>query len=201
MKMSCYSRISIGIFLLLAQIFFHLKLVMKVINTVYKSIPKIISSPYTESFLNTISHLTSTTWQSLCCWSKSNLILQWITSILVTLISLVTLFLAHCASWVCRLAKRIWSINWNPCYNTPACKVLRKIPGPKSYPVIGASWLYTRFGPYTMEKYHEANDDKLRIYGDVCREEVLFNFPLIHLFASKDIEQVLKHPSHYPLRP
>lgn len=60
------------------------------------------------------------------------------------------------------------------------------IPGPKSLPVIGAQWLYYPFiGKYTYNKYHEANDEKLEQYGTVVREEVIWNFPLIHLFDAK----------------
>ena len=63
---------------------------------------------------------------------------------------------------------------------------MRKIPGPKSYPIIGAQWMYMKlFGPYTYEKYHEANDEKLKNYGTVVREDVIWNFPLIHIFDSK----------------
>ena len=40
-----------------------------------------------------------------------------------------------------------------------------------------------------------------REYGPVVREEVLWNFPLVHLFDRRDIERVLRYPSAYPLRP
>ena len=43
-----------------------------------------------------------------------------------------------------------------------------------------------------QDKYHEANEVMYREYGPVVREEVLWNFPLIHLFDRKDIERVLR---------
>lgn len=80
-------------------------------------------------------------------------------------------------------------------------KTIADIPGPRTLPLFGASWLYSRFGPYTMEKYHEANDDKYKRFGPVVREEVLFNFPLVHLFNKDDIEKILGQRTQYPLRP
>ena len=65
-------------------------------------------------------------------------------------------------------------------------QILRSIPGPKSLPIIGAQWMYWNFiGKYTYEKYHEANDEKRKLFGSVVREDVLWNFPLIHIFDSK----------------
>lgn len=75
------------------------------------------------------------------------------------------------------------------------------IPGPLALPLFGASWLYSSLGPYTHAKYHESNADKYRRYGPVVREEVLWNFPLIHLFDKQDIETVLCYKSEYPQRP
>ena len=43
-----------------------------------------------------------------------------------------------------------------------------------------------------QDKYHVANEVMYREYGPVVREEVLWNFPLIHLFDRKDIERVLR---------
>lgn len=65
-------------------------------------------------------------------------------------------------------------------------QVLRKIPGPLSLPVIGAQWMYMRFiGKYSYDKYHEANEEKLRLFGPVVREDVIWKYPLIHLFDSE----------------
>ena len=46
-------------------------------------------------------------------------------------------------------------------------------------------------GKYSYEKYHEANEDKLEKFGSVVREDVLWNFPLIHVFDSKVAVNVL----------
>lgn len=68
-------------------------------------------------------------------------------------------------------------------------KILRKIPGPRSLPIIGAQWMYWRIvGKYRYEKYHEANEEKLKNFGSVVREDVIWNFPLIHIFDSKVIQ-------------
>ena len=82
-----------------------------------------------------------------------------------------------------------------PIINT--LQILSQIPGPKSFPVIGAQWMYWKlFGKYTYEKYHESNEEKLRLFGPVVREDVIWNFPLIHIFDSK-VNTLL---DCYPLR-
>ena len=91
----------------------------------------------------------------------------------------------------------------SPNFNSPAVKVkhtftvqsglsrifvqvLRKIPGPLSFPIIGAQWMYMKIvGKYSYEKYHEANEEKLRLFGPVVREDVIWKYPLIHLFDSE----------------
>ena len=75
------------------------------------------------------------------------------------------------------------------------------VPGPITFPVFGASWIYSFFGPYDRRAFHESNEDKLVRYGPVVREGVTFNYPLVHLFHKDDIEKVLKYPSAFPLRP
>lgn len=80
-------------------------------------------------------------------------------------------------------------------------KVKKEIPGPLSFPIFGSSWLYSWFGPYSHENYHASNFDKLAKFGPVVKEEVLWNYPLIHLFDAADIDKVLKYKSDTPLRP
>lgn len=43
--------------------------------------------------------------------------------------------------------------------------------------------------------------DKLTSYGPIVKEHFLWNYPVIHLYDKKDIEDVLKYPSKYPIRP
>ena len=83
----------------------------------------------------------------------------------------------------------------------PAKKGVNDVPGPLSFPIFGASWIYSRFGPYENKKFHKSNEHKLKKYGPVVREGVTFNYPLIHLFDKDDIDKVLRYPSEYPLRP
>ncbi|XP_046669599.1 ecdysone 20-monooxygenase [Homalodisca vitripennis] len=76
----------------------------------------------------------------------------------------------------------------------------KKIPGPPALPVIGTRWLYT-IGYYKINKIHEVYQDLHRKFGAVVKEEALWNFPVISLFAAEDIEKVLRYPSRYPVRP
>ena len=77
----------------------------------------------------------------------------------------------------------------------------KPIPGPFSLPILGASWLYSWVGPYSHDNYHVSSFDKFAKYGAVVREEVLWNYPLIHLFDAADIEKILRYKSDYPFRP
>lgn len=43
--------------------------------------------------------------------------------------------------------------------------------------------------------------DLNRHYGSLCKEEALWNWPVISVFTKEDIEVVLKRGSRYPLRP
>ena len=52
-----------------------------------------------------------------------------------------------------------------------------------------------------MLRYHESNFDKFSKYGPVVREEVLWNYPLYHLFDASDIDKIMKYKSDAPLRP
>nr|QBR98234.1 cytochrome P450 314 family [Diaphanosoma celebensis] len=76
------------------------------------------------------------------------------------------------------------------------------IPGPwPSLPIIGTQWLYMWFGPYQLHKLHFANEDKYAKYGAIVKEHYLWNYPIVHLYDKNDIEEVLKYPSKFPLRP
>lgn len=71
--------------------------------------------------------------------------------------------------------------------------------GPISFPIFGALWLYSRFGPYERSKYHLSNEDKFARYGPVVRESGFMNFPLIHLYHKDDILTVTKFRSDMPM--
>ncbi|XP_015517676.2 cytochrome P450 family 24 subfamily A member shade isoform X1 [Neodiprion pinetum] len=80
-------------------------------------------------------------------------------------------------------------------------KTLRDVPGPIGLPVLGTRWIYTFLGSYRMSKIHDAYKDLHRRYGSVCKEEALWNWPVVSVFAKKDIEAILRRSSRYPLRP
>ena len=75
------------------------------------------------------------------------------------------------------------------------------VPGPARLPVIGSTWLYTPFGPYTIKKYHESSRDKFEKYGPVVAEDALFNATIFHLFDADDILKILNCNSEFPIRP
>ena len=77
----------------------------------------------------------------------------------------------------------------------------KKYPRPVVFPNFWFFWLYSRWGPYKYDEYHKSNFEKFKKYGPVVREEVMWNFPMIHLFDSQDIDTVLKYKSDTPYRP
>lgn len=119
-------------------------------------------------------------------------------AVCVVLISLVPILLKWAPS-VNTITDKIYDFLGKP--RNRGTKGIRDIPGPLSLPFFGASWMYSRFGPFNHNKYHESNDVKYSTFGPVVREEVLFNFPLIHLFDKSDIQHVLRNESEYPMRP
>nr|AFU86480.1 cytochrome P450 CYP314A1v2 [Laodelphax striatellus] len=76
---------------------------------------------------------------------------------------------------------------------------LKDIPGPLALPILGTRWIYSV--RYDMDKVHEAYRDMFQRYGNVVKEEALWNFPVISLISKEDIEKVLRKSSKYPLRP
>ena len=109
------------------------------------------------------------------------------------------------APFVLDLFTTVRSIFWFVSRERLEKSPLDLIPGPRSFPVIGAALSYCRpFGQlsaFAKGKYHLAHEYFLRRYGTVVRENVRWAFPLIHLFDRKDIEAVLRSPGDYPLRP
>lgn len=54
---------------------------------------------------------------------------------------------------------------------------------------------------YSFEKLHEFYLELYKEYGDIVREEALFNVPVINIFSKNDIEKVLRSGGKYPYRP
>ncbi|XP_078036135.1 cytochrome P450 family 24 subfamily A member shade [Augochlora pura] len=82
-----------------------------------------------------------------------------------------------------------------------SCRTVSDVPGPYSLPIFGTRWIFSWFGSYRLNKIHDAYKDLHRRYGPVCKEEALWNFPVISVFSRRDIEAVLRRNSRYPLRP
>lgn len=86
----------------------------------------------------------------------------------------------------------------------PYFDTLRKIPGPKSVHYFGNRWMYySWFGPFKLNKLHEAYHDLFQMFGKIFREEYLWNFPVINISDRNDLLLVLNASaqSKYPLRP
>ncbi|KAG8041822.1 hypothetical protein G9C98_007126 [Cotesia typhae] len=79
--------------------------------------------------------------------------------------------------------------------------ISEKIPGPVPIPVLGTRWIFSWFGPYQLDKIHDAYKDMNQRYGPLCKEEALWNHPVISVFSRHDIEQVIRRGCRYPMRP
>ncbi|XP_076166404.1 cytochrome P450 family 24 subfamily A member shade isoform X2 [Ptiloglossa arizonensis] len=80
-------------------------------------------------------------------------------------------------------------------------RTVSDVPGPCSLPILGTRWIFSCFGHYRLNKVHDAYKDLNQRYGPVCKEEALWNFPVISVFSRHDIEAVFRRSSRYPLRP
>ncbi|XP_011314519.1 ecdysone 20-monooxygenase isoform X2 [Fopius arisanus] len=78
---------------------------------------------------------------------------------------------------------------------------VQDVPGPLSLPILGTRWIFSLFGSYRLDKVHDAYKDMNLHYGPLCKEEALWNYPVISLFSREDIETVIKRGSRFPLRP
>lgn len=86
----------------------------------------------------------------------------------------------------------------------PYFDALRKVPGPQAIHFFGNRWMYySWFGPYKLNKLHEAYQDLFQKYGKIFREEYLWNFPVINISDRDHLFRVLSAASRskYPLRP
>nr|QBC73127.1 cytochrome P450 mono-oxygenase [Osmia bicornis] len=99
-------------------------------------------------------------------------------------------------------------------------KTVSDVPGPYSLPIFGTRWIFSSIGSYTLNKIHDAYkathrfvhfnatrfflDSRIDLnqrYGALCKEEALWNFPVISVFSRQDIEAVIRRSPRYPLRP
>nr|XP_031825344.1 ecdysone 20-monooxygenase [Nomia melanderi] len=80
-------------------------------------------------------------------------------------------------------------------------KAVSDVPGPYSLPILGTRWIFSRFGCYRLNKIHEAYKDLNQRYGPLCKEEALWNYPVISIFSRAYIEALLRQSSRFPLRP
>ncbi|XP_012164110.1 ecdysone 20-monooxygenase isoform X2 [Bombus terrestris] len=80
-------------------------------------------------------------------------------------------------------------------------EAVTKVPGPYPLPILGTRWIFSCIGYYKLSKVHDAYKDLNKRYGPLCKEEALWNFPVISVFSRQDIEAILRRNSKYPLRP
>ncbi|CAK9822867.1 Ecdysone 20-monooxygenase [Anthophora retusa] len=80
-------------------------------------------------------------------------------------------------------------------------RTVSDVPGPYPLPILGTRWIFSRFGSYKLTHVHDAYKDLNQRYGALCKEEALWNFPVISVFSRQDIEAILRRSSRYPLRP
>ncbi|XP_033182861.2 cytochrome P450 family 24 subfamily A member shade isoform X2 [Bombus vancouverensis nearcticus] len=80
-------------------------------------------------------------------------------------------------------------------------EAVTKVPGPYPLPILGTRWIFSSIGYYKLNKVHDAYKDLNKRYGPLCKEEALWNFPVISVFSRQDIETILRRNSKYPLRP
>ncbi|XP_071868809.1 cytochrome P450 family 24 subfamily A member shade isoform X2 [Bombus fervidus] len=80
-------------------------------------------------------------------------------------------------------------------------EAVTKVPGPYPLPILGTRWIFSCIGYYKLNKVHDAYKDLNKRYGPLCKEETLWNFPMISVFSRQDIEAILRRNSKYPLRP
>ncbi|XP_011255244.1 ecdysone 20-monooxygenase isoform X1 [Camponotus floridanus] len=124
----------------------------------------------------------------------------WFETIAAALLAILVLATGYRPPWW------FWTRNYNVANvdtgdNGRKFKTARDVPGPFALPILGTRWIYSRFGHYSLNKIHEAYQDLNRRYGSLCKEEALWNYLVVSVFARRDIEAILRRGSRYPLRP
>lgn len=125
---------------------------------------------------------------------------KWLNSLDIFVIVAVGVFFlitGHRPPW---WRKKTWILT-HVSNGQPRQKTVHDIPGPFAVPVFGTRWIYSRFGGYRLDRIHECYKHMFEKYGNVIKEEALWNFPVVSLKNRQDIELVLRQSSKYPLRP
>ncbi|XP_051166696.1 ecdysone 20-monooxygenase isoform X1 [Leptopilina boulardi] len=124
----------------------------------------------------------------------------WFEVVVVAFFTVLVLASSYRSSW--------WFVIKTLCKEVPSSptqprrrRTAKNVPGPYSFPFYGTMWIYSCFGYYDMNKIHDAYKDLNRLYGPLCKEEGLWNHPIISVFSRQDIETIIKRGSKYPLRP
>ncbi|XP_032454671.1 cytochrome P450 314A1 isoform X1 [Nasonia vitripennis] len=137
--------------------------------------------------------------------SSCNMLLTvaWVEVLLATAIGAMVLLSNYCSSWLFWKKKSPKDSDTADSVQLPQkkSKTVQDVPGPVSFPIIGTSWIFFGFGPYHIDKIHEAYKDMKMRYGPVCKQESYWNWPIISVFDRSGIETILKRSSKYPLRP
>ncbi|XP_035215853.1 cytochrome P450 302a1, mitochondrial-like isoform X2 [Stegodyphus dumicola] len=83
--------------------------------------------------------------------------------------------------------------------NATSIKPFNSIPGPRRLPVIGHLHLFTKFGPYSLDKLYVAYEDLYKSYGPIVRLDL--GKSMVLLFNPDDIQKLLEMDVKYPRRP
>ncbi|OXU19788.1 hypothetical protein TSAR_004071 [Trichomalopsis sarcophagae] len=131
------------------------------------------------------------------------LTVAWVEVLLATAIGAMVLLSNYCSPWLFWKKKSPKDSDTAESVQLPQkkSKTVQDVPGPLSLPIIGTSWIFFGFGPYHIDKIHEAYKDMKMRYGPVCKQESYWNWPIISVFDRSGIEMILKRVSKYPLRP
>ncbi|XP_071958319.1 1,25-dihydroxyvitamin D(3) 24-hydroxylase, mitochondrial-like [Antedon mediterranea] len=81
---------------------------------------------------------------------------------------------------------------------TTKAKSYEEIPGPKGWPIIGSLLDYT-YGPYSMEKLHDATIERFRKYGKIFKENIAGQ-TAVHILEPEDVKRLFQQEGPSPRR-